>query len=156
MSYDFFKVPEKKSPKPEKEMEKEKEECPYCGKQYVSVARHLPHCDKNPDNLEREREEQAVSKAKPQVAVNETELRKEIREELLKELKKEERDLIPQLTEDEKEKIEDVQKFLGGTEGYQFIYKTITGDKIRGKMTEIIDECITWLKKHKAYLLWYK
>ena len=53
-------------------------------------------------------------------------------------------------------KIEEVMKFLGGTEGYQFIYKTITGDKIRGSMPFIIDECIKWLKKHKVFILLHK
>lgn len=32
---------------------KEKEECPYCGKMYVSVGRHLPYCDLNPENIEK-------------------------------------------------------------------------------------------------------
>lgn len=40
--------------KKEKEQieEKSKTACPYCGKKFKSVGRHLPYCDDNPENQE--------------------------------------------------------------------------------------------------------
>ena len=163
MSFDFFDVPDEEEEieepvKPKKKKEKKpKEKCPYCGNMYVSVARHLPYCDENPENQEKEQEtKKASSKDQTFTSEDEIALIQKIRKEMKASLEKGKKDAIPQLEDEEIEKIEEVMKFLGGTEGYQFLYKTITGDKIRGKMVDIIDECIEWLKKHKAYLLWYK
>lgn len=36
--------------KSEDKKKKKKEPCPYCGKEFISVSRHLPYCDKNPEN----------------------------------------------------------------------------------------------------------
>jgi len=41
----------KTSKKEKVKVENPKEECPYCGKEFVSVARHLNYCDQNPENL---------------------------------------------------------------------------------------------------------
>mgnify|MGYP006293349493 CR=1 FL=1 len=41
---------EKQKP-PKKKKEKPKEKCPYCGEEFISVGRHLPHCDLNPENI---------------------------------------------------------------------------------------------------------
>jgi len=42
--------PEKQKP-PKKKKEKPKEKCPHCGEEFISVGRHLPHCDLNPENI---------------------------------------------------------------------------------------------------------
>ncbi|MHA1436426.1 MAG: hypothetical protein ACTSPD_02515 [Promethearchaeota archaeon] len=158
MSFDFFDISEKeeeelekKKPKKEKILKKEKikEKCPYCGKSYININAHLKKCLENPNN---------IKKAKPKEIeksidfLDEGKLIEELREQFRKTItQKQKEDLI--LTVEEQEKIENVYKFLGGTEGYQFIYKTITGDKIRGSMPYIIDQCIEWLKKHRIYIL---
>ncbi len=136
--------------KPEPKKEKVKKKCPYCGKQYANLASHLKICVKNPNRKVKPKKE-----VKPVQKIDEEGLRKKIREELLKSISTEEKEKIT-LDPKEMEKIKEVIKFLGGTEGYQFIYKSITGDKIRGSMPHIIDECIKWLKKHRLYLLWHK
>ena len=150
MSFDdlFSKPAPKKAPKePKKEPVKEK--CPYCGKKYSNVSRHLPNCPENPSK-------KVKTKSKPKkeipTPVDEEKLIKELREQFTKTLTPEQEEEF-NLTSEEMKKIEEVMKFLGGTEGYQFIYKSITGDKIRGSMPTIIDECIKWLKKHKVYIL---
>jgi len=152
MSFDFFDIP-KEEPKL-KEVKKEivKEECPYCGRKYANLNRHFKTCPQNPDRVVKA---EPKPKKTPIQAIDEEKLRKEIREELLKSLTDEDKEKIS-LDSAEMEKIEEVIKFLGGTEGYQFIYKSITGDKIRGIMPHIIDECIRWLKMHKLFLLWHK
>lgn len=46
--------PQKKefpTPTPTKKEEKPKEECPYCGKKYRSLAHHINNCLKNPDRV---------------------------------------------------------------------------------------------------------
>ncbi len=153
MSFDFFEVP-KKAPKETKPKKKPtpKEECPFCGKEFSSLARHIKMCPENPDNV-------AKPEPKPKIDAvpsrSEEEIIKELREQFIKTITPEQKEDIT-LKAEEMDKIRDVVKFLGGTEGYQFIYKSITGDKIRGSMPFIIDECIEWLKKHKLFLLWYK
>ena len=152
MGFDFFKVSEKEAEaKPKKVPEKkpEKDPCPYCGKMYVSVARHLPYCDENPDNQEKEGKEKVASQTEKR---DEMDLIRQVREEFQKTLSSEHKEDFA-LSKEEQAKIEDVIRFLGGTEGYQFIYKSLTGDKIRGSMPFIIDQCIEWLKKHKVYIL---
>ena len=158
MGFDFFDIDEKEPPKPEKPKKKPtpKEECPFCGKEFSSLSRHIKVCPDNPDNTPK-----PVPKPepKPKIAAapsrNEDEIIKELREQFLKTITPEQKEDIT-LKAEEMDKIREVVKFLGGTEGYQFIYKSITGDKIRGSMPTIIDECIEWLKKHKLCLLWHK
>ncbi len=110
----------------------------------------MKKCADNPEKAE---------SPKPKVTsgegTNETELIRELRKEFEKSLTREQKADFT-LTAEEQEKVEKIIKFLGGTETYQFIYKTITGDKIRGSMPYIIDQCIEWLKKHKLYILYNK
>lgn len=40
---------------------KNKIACPYCGKMYVRLGRHLPACKKRPDNPDEEKEEQYIN-----------------------------------------------------------------------------------------------
>ena len=152
MSFDFFDIKDEEKPEAKPKKEPEKVECPYCGKIFAKsvITRHKNNCLENPDNIEK-------TKPKPKVTISrdEQDIIKELRAEFLKTLTKEQKETIA-MDPEEMKKIEDVVKFLGGTEGYQFIYKSITGDKIRGTMPHIIDECIKWLNKHKLYLLWNK
>lgn len=153
MSFDFFDIkdeePEKKST-PKKE-EPAKEFCPYCGKEYVNLKAHKKRCPENPKNIQK-----SVSTPKPvDPTKSEQELIRELRVQFEKTLSPAQKEDFS-LSKEEQEKIENVIRFLGGTEGYQFIYKSITGDKIRGSMPHIIDECIEWLKKHKLYILMHK
>ncbi|MHA1147674.1 MAG: hypothetical protein ACTSR8_05470 [Promethearchaeota archaeon] len=148
MSFDdLFKDPPKKKPEPKKE-EPKKEPCPYCEKNYVNLKAHIKRCPKNPEVLER-------TKSTPKFAEptkSEQDLIRELRIQFEKTLTPAQKEDFT-LSKEDQEKIENVIKFLGGTEGYQFIYKSITGDKIRGSMPYIINECIEWLKKHKIYIL---
>jgi hypothetical protein len=158
MKFDFFKVPDKNSNKGSQQIKvKEKEACPYCGKRFISVNRHLPYCDKNPKiNMEKkEQKKEKETDQNHQESRTFTEIKNQLREDFLKSLNSDQLGKL-ELTPQEKDVIEDVMQFMGGTEGYQFIYKALTGQKIRGKMTEIIDECIKWLQKHKLYILWHK
>lgn len=51
-------MPTGSPPKRKKKEEKPKEECPYCGGRYTSVAHHLPYCAQNPENqVESKKEE---------------------------------------------------------------------------------------------------
>lgn len=54
MSKDLGKLMDFSEPKKEKPKKKKqkKEKCPYCGKMYKSVGRHIPYCKKNPDKKE--------------------------------------------------------------------------------------------------------
>jgi len=152
MSYDFFDIKDEEKPKPKPKKELVKEECPYCGKMYSksTLTRHKKNCPENPAKV-------VKPKPKPKATVSRDEdaIIKEVRAEFMKTLTAEQKETIA-LDPEEMKKIEEVIKFLGGTEGYQFIYKSITGDKIRGTMPHIIDECIKWLNKHKLFLLWNK
>lgn len=49
MKFEYVDDEEDKVSRSEKQ-EQQKEPCPYCGKQFKSVAIHLPHCDRNPEN----------------------------------------------------------------------------------------------------------
>ncbi len=42
--------------KPSPKESKEKMECPYCGKQFTRLARHLPSCSKRPEDVDEEKE----------------------------------------------------------------------------------------------------
>ncbi len=130
-----------------KEEPQEKEECPYCGKMYANVKAHMKKCSENPNKIETPK-----IKGESGESMSEAELIKELRKEFENTLNSEQKANFT-LTAEEQEKIEKVIKFLGGTETYQFIYKTITGDKIRGSMPYIIDQCIEWLRKHKIFIL---
>ncbi|MBD3197679.1 MAG: hypothetical protein GF317_21685 [Candidatus Lokiarchaeota archaeon] len=48
--------PKKKKRKTTKE-EKDTINCPYCGKEYVRLSRHLPYCDDRPEDPDEEKEE---------------------------------------------------------------------------------------------------
>jgi hypothetical protein len=158
MKFDFFDVPEddlstKEKPKKEK---KKKKACPYCGELFISVNRHLPYCPQNPDMKKNKKD--SVDRKEDNITKDQEiqeKIKKEIRKELLKSLDDDQVQKL-ELSPSEREIIEDVMQFMGGTEGYQFIYKALTGQKIRGKMTKIIDECIAWLQKHKLYILWHR
>lgn len=51
------KQTEKQKPKIKPESKQEtKEECPFCGELFKSVAHHKPHCSKNPDNKETDKQ----------------------------------------------------------------------------------------------------
>jgi hypothetical protein len=153
MGFDFFDIDEKEPPKLEKpKKETVKEECPYCGREYANLTRHIKNCPENPN---REKKTKPSPKVKTPKTVDEKQLITDLRAQFEKSLSAEDKERIS-LEPEELEKIRDVIKFLGGTEGYQFIYKSITGDKIRGSMPYIIEECINWLKKHKLFLLWHK
>jgi uncharacterized Zn-finger protein len=51
------KTKEKKKEKKKKKKEKDTIDCPYCGKEYVRLSRHLPYCDDRPENPDEEKEE---------------------------------------------------------------------------------------------------
>ncbi|TXT59047.1 MAG: hypothetical protein BAJALOKI2v1_260016 [Promethearchaeota archaeon] len=52
------KTPRKKKEKKEKKKkEKDTIDCPYCGKEYVRLSRHLPYCDDRPENPDEEKED---------------------------------------------------------------------------------------------------
>ena len=50
----------KKKKSAEKSKKKESDEetinCPYCGKEYKRLSRHLPYCDDRPENPDEEKE----------------------------------------------------------------------------------------------------
>lgn len=48
-----------RKPKKKKEKKEEKDtiDCPYCGKEYVRLSRHLPYCDDRPEDADEEKEE---------------------------------------------------------------------------------------------------
>ncbi|MGV9200158.1 MAG: hypothetical protein ACOC4M_15235, partial [Promethearchaeia archaeon] len=47
---------QKREKEQEKPKPKPKEACPYCAQEFVSVSRHLPYCDKNPENQAHEKD----------------------------------------------------------------------------------------------------
>jgi predicted RNA-binding Zn-ribbon protein involved in translation (DUF1610 family) len=47
----------KKEKKEEESESKDKIPCPYCGKNYIRLGRHLPYCDDRPDDADEEKEE---------------------------------------------------------------------------------------------------
>ncbi|TXT60585.1 MAG: hypothetical protein BAJALOKI3v1_890016 [Promethearchaeota archaeon] len=47
----------KSKKKKEKEEEKDTIPCPYCGKEYIRLSRHLPYCDDRPEEANEEKEE---------------------------------------------------------------------------------------------------
>lgn len=44
------------------EPEPEKEECPYCGNEFKSVAHHIPHCEKNTEKPSKKSDKDKIRK----------------------------------------------------------------------------------------------
>lgn len=57
---DYIPTPSRRKRKKTKESESEEKDtipCPYCGKEYIRLGRHLPYCDDRPEDADEEKEE---------------------------------------------------------------------------------------------------
>lgn len=54
---DYIPSRTRKPKKKKKKEEKDTIPCPYCGKEYIRLSRHLPYCDDRPEDADEEKEE---------------------------------------------------------------------------------------------------